>query len=67
MAVSDRDPSTVTNDLIRLLEDRGTGDYIGENISQLEHCLQCAHFSLQAGIHVFISIGSILTNLQQRK
>lgn len=39
----------VTQDLITLLEERGTGDYIGESISQLEHSLQCAHYAKQAG------------------
>lgn len=46
------DPShceRATQDLVALLEDRGTGDYIGESISQLEHSLQCAHFAKQAG------------------
>lgn len=41
----------VTNDLILLLEERGSGDYIGESISQLEHCLQCANFGVKSGIH----------------
>ena len=41
----------ITQDLIKLLEERGTGDYIGESISQLEHSLQCAHFAKQAGIY----------------
>jgi hypothetical protein len=40
----------VANDLIQLLEKRGTSDYIGESISQLEHSLQCAHSGIQAGI-----------------
>jgi len=40
---------TVSQNIIKLLEERGIGDYIGESISQLEHCLQCAHFAVQAG------------------
>lgn len=44
------DPAKTTNDLIQLLEERGTGDYIGESISQLEHCLQCANFGLKSGM-----------------
>ena len=39
----------IAQDLITLLEERGTGDYIGESISQLEHSLQCAHYAKQAG------------------
>jgi predicted HD phosphohydrolase len=46
------DPShaeRVAQDLVILLEVRGTGDYIGESISQLEPSLQCAHYAKQAG------------------
>jgi predicted HD phosphohydrolase len=42
-------PRQITDNLIQLLEERGTGDYIGESISQLEHSLQCANFGLQSG------------------
>jgi predicted HD phosphohydrolase len=52
MASTTPDPSRTTNDLIRLLEVRGTADYIGESISQLEHCLQAANFAAQAGVHI---------------
>ena len=50
MAQGAKDPLKVTDKLIRLLEERGTGDYIGESVSQLEHCLQCAHFGSESGI-----------------
>jgi len=43
MASLSRTPREITNGLIRLLDESGTGEYIGENISQLEHCLQCAN------------------------
>jgi predicted HD phosphohydrolase len=43
----------ITNDLIQLLEERGTGDYIGESISQLEHCLQCANFGQKSGMPLY--------------
>lgn len=39
----------IVDDIIKLLQERGTGDYIGESISQLEHCLQCAHSAAKAG------------------
>jgi predicted HD phosphohydrolase len=42
-------PRQITDNLIQLLEERGTGDYIGEGISQLEHSLQCANFGLKSG------------------
>lgn len=35
--------------IIHLLEERGQDDYIGEDISQLEHCLQAAHQAKRAG------------------
>jgi predicted HD phosphohydrolase len=35
--------------LISALERYGQGDYIGESISQLEHCLQAAHQARKAG------------------
>lgn len=35
--------------MIRLLEERGQDDYIGEDISQLEHCLQAADQAKRAG------------------
>lgn len=42
-------PAKVADDIVHLLEERGTGDYIGESISQLEHSLQAANFAAQAG------------------
>ena len=35
------------NYIFRLLEEQGKGDYLGESISQLEHCLQAAFFASQ--------------------
>lgn len=34
--------------LLDALERYGQGDYIGESISQLEHCLQAAHHASKA-------------------
>lgn len=42
-------PAKVADDIVHLLEERGTGDYIGESITQLEHSLQAANFAAQAG------------------
>lgn len=53
MAPDTPDPAKITGDLIHLLEVRGTADYIGESISQLEHCLQAANFAFQAGMYAF--------------
>jgi Predicted HD phosphohydrolase len=35
--------------LVSALEQYGQGDYIGESISQLEHCLQAAHQASKSG------------------
>lgn len=35
--------------LVGSLEQHGQGDYIGESISQLEHCLQAAHNAQKSG------------------
>lgn len=35
--------------LVNSLEKYGQGDYIGESISQLEHCLQAAHQAQKSG------------------
>jgi len=51
MSHSKRDPRRIADGLIKLLEERGTGDYIGESISQLEHSLQCAYFGALSGNH----------------
>jgi predicted HD phosphohydrolase len=37
------------DELVSALEKYGQGDYIGESISQLEHCLQAAHQAQKAG------------------
>ncbi|KAJ5992028.1 hypothetical protein N7451_007752 [Penicillium sp. IBT 35674x] len=42
-------PSTKAEALIASLEQYGQGDYIGESISQLEHCLQAANQAREAG------------------
>ena len=33
--------------ILDLLEEQGKGDYLGESISQLEHCLQAAYFATE--------------------
>ena len=41
-------PTTKAENLVGALEQYGQGDYIGESISQLEHCLQAANQARQA-------------------
>lgn len=42
-------PSVRADALVSALEQYGQGDYIGESISQLEHCLQAAHQAQKSG------------------
>lgn len=42
-------PLAKAESLIAVLEKYGQGDYIGESISQLEHCLQAAHQAQMTG------------------
>jgi len=42
-------PADLAASLVRLMEENAQGDYIGEDISQLEHSLQCAHLAAKAG------------------
>jgi predicted HD phosphohydrolase len=65
MAAATMNSEKVTNDLIHLLEERGTGDYIGESISQLEHCLQCAHFGVKTGSDDETVIAALLHDIGQ--
>ncbi|KAF6233223.1 hypothetical protein HO173_008512 [Letharia columbiana] len=51
--------------IIRLLEERGQDDYIGEDISQLEHCLQAAHQAKGAGSQNEVSIAALLHDIGQ--
>ena len=49
--------------LVLLMEESAQGDYIGENISQLEHSLQCAHLAAKAGKQLFVQDRSSLPGL----
>jgi hypothetical protein len=60
------DPTKTTNYLIHLLEERGTSDYIGESISQLEHSLQCANFALTSGTCLPLPFSSQQTHSSRR-
>jgi predicted HD phosphohydrolase len=42
-------PLAKAQSLVTVLEKYGQGDYIGESISQLEHCLQAAHQAQLSG------------------
>ena len=48
-------PEEISQNLISILEKRGQGDYIGESISQLEHCLQTADQARKAGSFVMLT------------
>ena len=53
-------PSERSQHIIHLLEQHGQGDYIGEAISQLEHCLQAADQAKQAGSDNDLVIAALL-------
>jgi len=65
MSSTPNSPKEVTDDLINLLEERGTSDYIGESITQLEHCLQCAHSGVKAGSDDETVIAALLHDIGQ--
>lgn len=59
-------PAATADAIIRLLCERGTSDYIGESINQLEHCLQCAHSAAKAGeykSHLSLSLSQLSSPL----
>ncbi|MCJ1457188.1 hypothetical protein MMC28_007555 [Mycoblastus sanguinarius] len=58
-------PEEQSRHIISLLEERGQGDYIGEAISQLEHCLQAASQAKQAGSQSEIVIAALLHDIGQ--
>ncbi|KAJ5765110.1 hypothetical protein N7520_004669 [Penicillium odoratum] len=58
-------PSTKAESLITALEQYGQGDYIGESISQLEHCLQAADQARQSGARDELVIAALLHDIGQ--
>ncbi|KAJ5786587.1 uncharacterized protein N7503_011799 [Penicillium pulvis] len=57
--------STKAEALIASLEQYGQGDYIGESISQLEHCLQAANQAREAGARDELVIATLLHDIGQ--
>ncbi|RAL01774.1 HD domain-containing protein [Aspergillus ibericus CBS 121593] len=51
--------------LVTSLEQYGQGDYIGESISQLEHCLQAAHQAQKAGAQEDLILAALLHDIGQ--
>ncbi|KAJ5775004.1 uncharacterized protein N7511_000015 [Penicillium nucicola] len=51
--------------IVGALEKYGQGDYIGESISQLEHCLQAAHQAQKAGARDELVIAALLHDIGQ--
>ncbi|KAE8443034.1 hypothetical protein EG329_002428 [Mollisiaceae sp. DMI_Dod_QoI] len=58
-------PAQTTEALLTLLTTRGTGDYIGEHISQLEHSLQCAHSASKSGADDELVLAALLHDIGQ--
>jgi len=53
------------DNLFALLEKQGQSDYIGENISQLEHSLQAAELARQSGADDETIVGALLHDIGQ--
>jgi phosphonate degradation associated HDIG domain protein len=49
--------------LITLLNGAGQGDYIGENVSQVQHALQCAHFARAARADATLILAALLHDI----
>ncbi|KAJ5673357.1 hypothetical protein N7507_002484 [Penicillium longicatenatum] len=58
-------PPAKAEALIASLEQYGQGDYIGESISQLEHCLQAANQAREAGARDELVIAALLHDIGQ--
>ncbi|KAJ5706576.1 hypothetical protein N7488_006377 [Penicillium malachiteum] len=58
-------PSVKAQLLIGSLEKYGQGDYIGESISQLEHCLQAANSARHSGARDELVIAALLHDIGQ--
>ena len=62
MATSARQTAT---SLVHTLNTKGQGDYIGETISQLEHCLQAAHLARTHDADDETTIAALLHDIGQ--
>ncbi|PLB53161.1 hypothetical protein P170DRAFT_473037 [Aspergillus steynii IBT 23096] len=58
-------PQTKATHLIQSLEAHGQDDYIGESISQLEHCLQAAHQAQKSGARNDLILAALLHDIGQ--
>jgi len=51
--MNQQSPEEIAGFVVSALEKYGQDDYIGESISQLEHCLQAAHQAYKASMFCF--------------
>ncbi|KAJ5959233.1 uncharacterized protein N7479_006383 [Penicillium vulpinum] len=63
--MNQQSPQERAEALIGALEKYGQGDYIGESISQLEHCLQAAHQAHKADARDELVIAALLHDIGQ--
>jgi phosphonate degradation associated HDIG domain protein len=55
--------TSVTDEIVTLLEARGAAAYVGEPVSVLEHGLQAAHFARQAGAADELVLAALLHDI----
>lgn len=58
-------PEEKITSLWKILRENGTSDYIGESISQLEHCLQAAYHAKQSGADDETVLAALLHDVGQ--
>ncbi|KZO91681.1 hypothetical protein CALVIDRAFT_541583 [Calocera viscosa TUFC12733] len=58
-------PQATVNHLFTLLISQGDAGYIGEKVSQLEHCLQAAHLAQSAGSDDETTLAALLHDIGQ--
>ncbi|KAJ5686045.1 hypothetical protein N7536_008664 [Penicillium majusculum] len=63
--MNQQSPKEKAEALIEALEKYGQGDYIGESISQLEHCLQAAHQAHKADARDELVIAALFHDIGQ--
>ena len=56
-------PEVVADEIIKLYQEFGMSDYIGEPVSQIEHMSQCAEYAIAAGSDNEIILGAFFHDI----